>query len=565
MLDHNLDRLTITQPCNEGWESMTGNDQVRFCQHCNLHVSDLSQMTRTEALRLVTESRGRLCVRYVRLPNGRIATSDLPAKLYLIGRRASRIAAGAFTAAISLSSAPAQSRQPFASPETTTVELIQTLRQRQLLIDDFAGALSGRIKTPEGAPVFDATVILVDRESGVELSTLSSSLGRYEFQVLPPGDYLVWARKRGFITASAQIQINANTRLRQDLEIKERSLTPVTVMGGAMFGGWAEPEDALVKAISENDVERVRSLAFTDRNLNAIAGARYMTVLASAVQHGNREIVGILIAAGADVNVRNSSGQTGLMFLTNPATVDLVRDLLGAGAKVNARDNFGDNALMNAAATGNAAVLRELITAGARVDATNQSGETALFFAARGNNPEVVTLLLDAGAWINARNEDDATALLTVADDADFETFRVLVERGTNIRHPEIYGKTALMNAALNEDPRLVKLLLEAGADVNAKDVTHYTALMNAAERGRGAIIEILALAGADLNAKDAEGQTALLKAANQGHFESVQALLKAGVDITIKDKEGKTALALAREGEHEDVVALLRLHGARE
>jgi hypothetical protein len=128
----------------------------------------------------------------------------------------------------------------------------------------------------------------------VEFSTLSSSLGRYEFQVLPAGDYLLWARKRRFTTASEQIQINANTRLRQDLEIEERSFTRVIIMGGAMFR-WSEPEDALVKAISENDVESVRSLAFTDRNLNAIDGARHMTLLANAVQHANRG-VGILIA-----------------------------------------------------------------------------------------------------------------------------------------------------------------------------------------------------------------------------------------------------------------------------
>jgi hypothetical protein len=60
MPDRTLDRLTISQPCNEDWESMAGNDQVRFCQHCNLHVNDLSQMTRSDALRLVNESRGRL-------------------------------------------------------------------------------------------------------------------------------------------------------------------------------------------------------------------------------------------------------------------------------------------------------------------------------------------------------------------------------------------------------------------------------------------------------------------------------------------------------------------------
>ena len=146
---------------------MAGNDQVRFCQHCNLHVNDLSQMTRTEALRLVTESDGRLCVRYVRLPNGRIATSDLPAKLHLIGRRVSRIAAGAFTAAISLSTVQAQGGASLANRRSDrTIELINIERQRQLLVDEFSGSLTGTIKTREGDLMSEVTIVLVNRETG---------------------------------------------------------------------------------------------------------------------------------------------------------------------------------------------------------------------------------------------------------------------------------------------------------------------------------------------------------------------------------------------------------------
>src|ERR1043165_5223563 len=105
-----FDRITIPAPCDADWDSMRGNDQVRFCEHCNLHVTNLSSMTRREAMRLVAGSRGRLCIRYVQLGDGEILTRDLPKQLYRIGRRASRIAAGAFSATLSLTSAAAQTQ-----------------------------------------------------------------------------------------------------------------------------------------------------------------------------------------------------------------------------------------------------------------------------------------------------------------------------------------------------------------------------------------------------------------------------------------------------------------------
>ncbi len=53
-----LDRVTIPQPCSADWDEMIGNDQVRFCEHCSLHVTNLSSMTRQEAMRFVAKSRG---------------------------------------------------------------------------------------------------------------------------------------------------------------------------------------------------------------------------------------------------------------------------------------------------------------------------------------------------------------------------------------------------------------------------------------------------------------------------------------------------------------------------
>src|SRR2546422_218068 len=111
MSDHvrSLDRITIPEPCNADWESMIGNDQVRFCEHCNLHVTNLSNFTRRGALRLVPRPQGRLCVRSLGRPSGRVLTKGARKKLHRFGRLFSQTPPGAFTATLSLSSAAAQS------------------------------------------------------------------------------------------------------------------------------------------------------------------------------------------------------------------------------------------------------------------------------------------------------------------------------------------------------------------------------------------------------------------------------------------------------------------------
>lgn len=53
-----LNNITIPAPCTTDWDSMIGNDQVRFCEHCSLDVHNLSLLTRNQAQRLVTRSKG---------------------------------------------------------------------------------------------------------------------------------------------------------------------------------------------------------------------------------------------------------------------------------------------------------------------------------------------------------------------------------------------------------------------------------------------------------------------------------------------------------------------------
>lgn len=72
----NLNVLDVPNPCSVPWDSMRGDDRVRFCRQCDKHVYHLSNMTRPEAERLVAEHEGELCVQFYRRRDGTVVTAD---------------------------------------------------------------------------------------------------------------------------------------------------------------------------------------------------------------------------------------------------------------------------------------------------------------------------------------------------------------------------------------------------------------------------------------------------------------------------------------------------------
>ena len=76
-----LNGATIAAPCPVSWEKMRGDDRVRFCDQCQQHVYDLSEMTTAEALELIRRNDSRLCVQLYRRADGTVLTSDCPVGL----------------------------------------------------------------------------------------------------------------------------------------------------------------------------------------------------------------------------------------------------------------------------------------------------------------------------------------------------------------------------------------------------------------------------------------------------------------------------------------------------
>jgi hypothetical protein len=69
---------------------MRGDERVRFCESCKLHVYNLSAMTQPEAEELVRRSEGRLCIRCYQRSDGTVLTQDCPVGLAAVRRKLRR-------------------------------------------------------------------------------------------------------------------------------------------------------------------------------------------------------------------------------------------------------------------------------------------------------------------------------------------------------------------------------------------------------------------------------------------------------------------------------------------
>ncbi|MBX9667173.1 MAG: hypothetical protein K2X93_06120 [Candidatus Obscuribacterales bacterium] len=81
-----IDSIQIASPCPVDWESMDGDERKRFCGQCQLHVYNLKEMTAQEAVDLIAEGEGRVCVQLFRRKDGTVLTQDCPTGLARLRR-----------------------------------------------------------------------------------------------------------------------------------------------------------------------------------------------------------------------------------------------------------------------------------------------------------------------------------------------------------------------------------------------------------------------------------------------------------------------------------------------
>ena len=148
-----------------------------------------------------------------------------------------------------------------------------------------------------------------------------------------------------------------------------------------------------LQAIENGDVPKVREFISAGVDINA-EDDNGDTALLTASWSGNKEIVELLLANGADVNYETDAYfYTALMRASGQRHAEIVRLLLNYGANVNAEDDWQLTSLMRAAESGHFEVVRLLLERGADASLRDDRGKTALELAEESGHFEVAEFI----------------------------------------------------------------------------------------------------------------------------------------------------------------------------
>lgn len=120
------------------------------------------------------------------------------------------------------------------------------------------------------------------------------------------------------------------------------------------------------------------------------------TALHIAARQKNMRYVNFLIAARANVNMRNAAGETPLVIACNGNFIEAVPVLIAAGARVDEPNATGETPLITAVHNRNIELMRLLLQAGASPDRKDNSGRSARDYATL--DPKSETLLAEIKA-----------------------------------------------------------------------------------------------------------------------------------------------------------------------
>ncbi|XP_045470524.1 putative ankyrin repeat protein RF_0381 [Harmonia axyridis] len=213
----------------------------------------------------------------------------------------------------------------------------------------------------------------------------------------------------------------------------------------------------LHKAVKKGDEKKTLKLLEKGANPN-IPDLGHLRTLHLAVKYGHLHLIPILVEYGANLDLKTHEGYRAIhMLVESPKQIECLEQLLALGADINMRDSSGNSILFlflksdikdvslfkklleNGADVHNTDLLRSnglhilaskkkinscitkviaegLIAQGIDVNAKDFFGETPLHLASHGNNAELLSILLRNNARMDLVNDKNLTAFQTAVE-----------------------------------------------------------------------------------------------------------------------------------------------------
>lgn len=207
-------------------------------------------------------------------------------------------------------------------------------------------------------------------------------------------------------------------------------------------------------------------------------------------------------------------------------------------------------------------------------DAVGYPGaQSRLFAAVAANDVDGLQAVIAAGANVNGWDAKGHSGLMRAVREGYVEVARVLLDAGVPVDdRPRKESRTPLEEALLKGRWEMAVLLLERGAVLDMtpdpqrmRPTWLASVLYAAAHAGDERAVKVFLDAGIPPDAAPSNGVTPLMGAARAGRIGTARLLIDAGADVNACGSHNRSVLRYAQDGEFDELVGLLRAHGAEQ
>jgi len=322
-------------------------------------------------------------------------------------------------------------------------------------------------------------------------------------------DALVMACAEGdydFVQTLVKTGININgigsegfTPLMMAASENEAEIVNYLLIEGADVNQISEGWTALLEAADEGSLESMKYLLDAGADVNYYSTPHSPTAITMAASEGKLECLKLLLQHGANINGIGESIPP-LHMAAGEGKRGIVDYLISQNVNVNNKDATGRTALMYAASEAKSYAVRKLVEAGADITIADLNGTTARDYAIEEHAYAIRDYLG------NEKKPDIHQATL----EGYIEKVKRMVESGTDVNAQDQYGRTPLHITAEENHDIDMRVLIDLGADINARDKQGRTPLMYAAAEGKKGTAVLLVSNVADVNIQDDDGKRAL-------------------------------------------------------
>jgi ankyrin repeat protein len=191
---------------------------------------------------------------------------------------------------------------------------------------------------------------------------------------------------------------------------------------------------------------------YTDAKISDMA----QTPLMRACNSRNYRAAWILVTSGANLSVKDQSGNSALAWASVNGDAQIVELLLSNGAPANSANLARQTPLLEATVAGDLDIVKLLLSYGANTHVrTGQAiehrerriprGLTPLMIATIMNDPEIISALCESKEGLeDIEFEERRTSILLAAESGSLATFHALLKAGASLRARTATGLSAL-------------------------------------------------------------------------------------------------------------------------